>query len=69
MLLVLGRMVRASLRNFRHERYESEKRYEGEYFDRLIEETLGNSPKNPKVQEAYRLLNSIKGGKDDDDDF
>ncbi len=28
-----------------------------------------NSPKNPKVQEAYRLLNSIKGGKDDDDDF
>lgn len=26
----------------------------------------GNSPKNPKVRAAYYLLNSIKGGKDDD---
>ena len=36
---------------------------------RRVMQLYGNSPKNPKVQEAYRLLNSIKGGKDDDDDF
>jgi len=36
---------------------------------RKVMQLYGNSPKNPKVQEAYRLLNSIKGGKDDDDDF
>lgn len=36
---------------------------------RKVMQLYNNSPKNPKVQEAYRLLNSIKGGKDDDDDF
>ena len=36
---------------------------------RKVMQLYGNSPKNPKVQEAYRLLNSIKGGRDDDDDF
>ena len=35
---------------------------------RKVMQFYNNSPKNPKVQEAYRLLNSIKGGKDDDDD-
>jgi len=28
-----------------------------------------NNQKNPKVQEAYKLLTSIKGGASDDDDF
>jgi hypothetical protein len=36
---------------------------------RKVMQLYGNSPKNPKVQEAYKLLSSIKGGKDDDDDF
>ena len=30
---------------------------------------FGNNPSHPKVKAAYTLLQSIKGGKDDDDDF
>ena len=36
---------------------------------RKVMQLYGSSPKNPKVQQAFTLLNSIKGGKDDDDDF
>lgn len=36
---------------------------------RKVMQMFNNRPRNAKVQEAYRLLNSIKGGKDDDDDF
>jgi hypothetical protein len=35
---------------------------------RKVMQLYGNNPKNPKVQEAFKLYNSIKT-KDDDDDF
>jgi hypothetical protein len=36
---------------------------------RKVMQLYGNSAKNPKVQEAFKLLNSIKGKGDDDDEF
>ena len=36
---------------------------------RKVMQLYGNSAKNPKVQEAFKLLNSIKSKGDDDDEF
>ena len=36
---------------------------------RKVMQMFGNNPSHPKVKAAYTLLQSIKGGKDDDDDF
>ena len=36
---------------------------------RKVMQMFGNSPSHPKVKAAFTLLQSIKGGKDDDDDF
>ncbi len=36
---------------------------------RKVMQLLNNNPNHPKVKDALKLMNSIKGGKDDDDDF
>ena len=36
---------------------------------RKVMQLLSNNPNHPKVKEALKLMQSIKGGKDDDDDF